>query len=224
MGIRSHFGSRSVCSWLVTCFGCPAMSAVACAISPGGQPRIRCDTSLTVADIADVLEKYMIHKGTRDLLKLLGGLSSITWKHAPKLDLMLGYADLMTYLLTSSGASKIGHVLVKQAVLAAHQSEAGACLFGRSTDTVETLAMRASFGIRVILQKFRDTAKCHKMRAILLAEASLQPSIHCTDTQTYHSFSTCKNMSPVVGLIGACAKKWGWGVLSEIAIILMIQN
>ena len=109
----------------------------------------------------------MVAAGSRDLLKLLEPLASITWKQSPRLANLLQYRELFADIYkTTGGCRKLGHQVLQKTLLVQHSSDAGACLFGHVSLGADDLALKVSFRLRCLLSKYRDMDNADVFRVL----------------------------------------------------------
>ena len=133
-------------------------------------PKIRLTVyrGAAVADYQAALQSFLAQRGTRDLGALLRGLTSLTWKAAPKASTMGDYADLALGLVTHAARNGVlSHAKLQTAILSMHKE--AACLFGR--DPVEFQANRLSNCIRMLLSQYREVKKNGEKERVVMSKA-----------------------------------------------------
>ena len=134
------------------------------------QARLRADPEISVAQLQQLVDKWLVSRGTRDILKVTQSAGPVSWSHAAKLPLLCEYSDLLFLTLDLTSTLKLCHKQVTKAVLSLHFASSGAILFGSASLSAELLAAQTSYRLRVMLSKFRDLRDDEKSYSRMLKE------------------------------------------------------
>ena len=89
--------------------------------------RLVCDPSISAASYQKIMEDYMTSKGSRHLQQLLQEMATLTWKQAPRLALMLDFADLYKAFFKENPNTILSHAKLAAAIRGHHTENP--CIF-----------------------------------------------------------------------------------------------
>ena len=136
-------------------------------------PRLKSDPAMGVGACCAILEQWMEARQSRDLVKLLAPLESIGWKMAPRASVIVEFSDLYCMFMAKTDAPRLRHAVLKDASSKCHLSEAGACLFGHSTQSIDDLASKVSVRCRKVFGQIRDALASADPWQLILDKASV---------------------------------------------------
>ena len=119
--------------------------------------RLRIGPLMNVCRVQSMLRNIMQVNISRDFSKLCEGLVDITWKQAPRAKLIHEYWQILEPIIKfSQPGLKLSHDKFRDALMAEHQSDDGAIMFGAASNPLEWQASQISFRLRCLLSKVRS--------------------------------------------------------------------
>ncbi len=130
--------------------------------------RLVCDRDVGVSEYMGVLNAWMGQHGTRDLVALLQPMHrTITWKQAPRLDLLLKFASLYGMLFEHVQNTVASHRKLSAAITSCHVERP--CIF--TTKVLSLEVSNLSTIIRMGAAKWREIKVSQASRRILFSKA-----------------------------------------------------
>ena len=129
------------------------------------------DPSITNSQVQDVFAQVMQGAGTRDILGHFALLSDISWKQAPKVQLIVRYQEALSLVADVDPGMLLKHSTIAKALADEHAAKA--CLFPTSAlPTTQMVINRVSNDFRALLAQVRVIMGDDKIMRLAFSKAS----------------------------------------------------